>query len=562
MRPATPLSRVRHIKRYREIIQVLARHGFAGAIGQARILDRVSLPLPIGRDAVEPQATPVHVRMAVEQLGPTFIKLGQLLSTRPDVLPSDYITELERLQDDVPPAPWEMICDRIESELEAPLSDIFEWVDERPLAAASLAQVHAGRLRDTGEEVAIKVQRPGIERIIEIDIEILYDLARLLDLYSPLSEAVDPVELVEEFSHAINLELNYIREGKNADRFRRNFRDVPYIHIPKIYWEYVSRRVLVMERIRGIKLDDVEAITTAGYNPHRLGIKAAELLVKQVLDDGFFHADPHPGNLRVMKGEIIGAMDFGQVGYLELRDRLLLAQLFVAAGRQDADRVVDGLITMGVMNYFVDRAPLRRDIVRLMHKYTGLPLSELRAADIFREVESVLFRHRLKVPTDLWLLIKTLVILEGIGIQLDPEFDIFSVSEPHIERLSRELINPQTWVSPALSVGQTWVNFLSQVPLDGRNIMRQIEEGKLSVQAELKGLDRILALVDRVVTRISITMLLAALVLGLGLLIPNVELLVPGIGPLINIILIGSFVFVSFLGLWLLVSLVRGGPSK
>jgi ubiquinone biosynthesis protein len=262
-------------------------------------------PWPVRSADVPSLGPPQRLRMALEELGPTFVKLGQVLSTRPDLLPPAYIAELARLQDTVPPAPWEPVRAQLEAELGAPVEKVFATLDPEPIAAASLAQVHAATLPD-GAEVVVKVQRPDIEATINVDLDILADVARLLQTRTPLGELYDLPGIVEEFAATLRAELDFYREGHNADRFRANFADEPYLYIPKVYWDYTTRRVLVMERIRGIKIDDIAALDAAGYDRYRIGLHAARMVIKEVLEDGFFHADPHPGNFFVMPGEVIG----------------------------------------------------------------------------------------------------------------------------------------------------------------------------------------------------------------------------------------------------------------
>jgi ubiquinone biosynthesis protein len=308
----------RQLNRYRQISEILIGHGFGAILGQIGLDSHLNLPRRLLRRPVDGNglSTAEHVRLALEQLGPTFVKLGQILSTRPDLLPPDYLAELSRLQDNVPPADWETVKSVIETELGGALEDKFTGFDPTPIAAASLAQVHQATLPG-GEKVVVKVQRPGIRRIIDLDLTILQDLARLAQDRISWMGMYDLPELAEEFALQLRAELDYRREGHNADRFRANFKNELHLHVPKVYWNYTTSRVLTQEFISGIKISDVAALDEAGYNRHQIALYSARFIVQEILEDGFFHADPHPGNIVVMPGEVIGMMDFGTVGHLD-----------------------------------------------------------------------------------------------------------------------------------------------------------------------------------------------------------------------------------------------------
>ena len=328
---------IRHLRRYRHILTVFTRHGFGFAISQLPtepLWVRDLYPFPIQ----EPSSLPIHFRQALEELGPAFVKLGQMLSTRPDLLPPSYITELAKLQDSVPPVSWDEIRQVIEEELGQPPEDIFGEVDPKPLAAASLAQVHAAKLM-TRQKVVIKVQRPNIAATIRTDLEIIRDIAKYAEQHTPLGKVYNLAEIADDFADTLNHEMNYQSEGRNADRLRENFAQERYLHVPWIYWEYSTRRVLVMEYIEGIKITNIRALDEAGHDREKLANQAARMIIKEFLDDGFFHADPHPGNLIVMEDEAIGVMDFGMMGHLSDTDRVNLIRLYNVAVRLDAKGV-------------------------------------------------------------------------------------------------------------------------------------------------------------------------------------------------------------------------------
>jgi len=554
-----PVRSVRHFQRYREIAQVFIRHGFGELADALELLPYLALPrrlLRRGRPAAPPLGAPQRLRLALEELGPTFIKLGQILSTRPDLLPPAYIAELVKLQDAVPPAEWEPVRAQIEAELGAPPEELFTAFEPIPIAAASLAQVHTATLSDD-TQVIVKVQRPNIETTIETDLEILFDLARLLQARTPLGELYDLPEIAEEFAATLRAELDFYREGRNADRFRANFADEPYLYIPQVYWDFTTRRVLVLEHISGIKIDDIEALDAAGYDRYHIALHAARMIIKEVLEDGFFHADPHPGNFVVMPGEVIGAMDFGMVGHLSHRTRTDLIRLYIVAVQMDEEGIVDQLIRMGVVRGALDRAGLRRDVARLLRKYHGMPLGAVRAREVVEEVMPIAFRHHLHLPSELWLLGKTLAMMEGVGLKLAPGFDIFAVSEPYVRRFMWQMASPRVWGPPLVKGASDWAELLSLIPRIGSQLLIRAERGELEVTISHKELGQALVRLDRLANRLSISVLLAALIVGLALLVPTFNLAQQW--GLATVLVSAGFVGASLLGLWLIFSIWRSG---
>ncbi len=363
---------IRHIRRYRHILTVFSRHGFGFALSQLPtepLWLRDLYPFP----SQESSSLPSHFRQALEELGPAFVKLGQMLSTRPDLLPPSYIVELVRLQDKVQPVPWEEVWGVLNAALKRPPEEVFAEIDKTPLASASLAQVHAGKLK-TRQKVAIKVQRANIRPTLKTDLEIIHDIARYAQQHTPWGKLYNLVEIAEDFAATLHSELNYKTEGRNADRFRANFEREPVIHIPWIYWEYTSERVLVMEYLEGIKISEIALLDSLGYDREIIAGNAAKMIIKEVLEDGYFHADPHPGNFVVMENEVIGAMDFGIVGFLSHIDRTNLIRLYNVAVQLDARGVTDELIHIGAAPSDVDRHALGRDVERVLNRYNGLAL--------------------------------------------------------------------------------------------------------------------------------------------------------------------------------------------
>jgi ubiquinone biosynthesis protein len=548
---------VRHFQRYREIAQVLLRHGLGELIELLELLPYLSFPRRVlgkGRQPPQTRGIPQRMRLAMEELGPTFVKLGQVLSTRPDLLPPEYIAEFVKLRSTVPPAPWEEVQELLESELGAPILDVFSTFDIDPIAAASLSQVHAATLPD-GSDVVAKIQRPGIKDIIATDLEILHSLARLVQDRIAIGQVYDLPGIAEEFASTLRAELDFYHEGHNADRFRENFTHERHLHIPVIYWDYTTRHVLVMERLRGISLQDTEALDAAGYSRHRIASHAAQILLKEILDDGFFHADPHPGNFVVLPGEIIGAMDFGMVGYLGHQTRLHLTRLYNVIIQSDDQGVVDQLIRIGAVRGPVDRAGLSRDTSRLLRKYQGLPLKSIRIDAFMNELMPVAFRHHINLPNELWLLIKSLAMMEGVAIRLDPDFDIFEVFKPYLRHFVLGTVSPESIGPAALKAATEWAELVGLFPRVGYQLLRNVEQGGLEFSMEHKGLNLALSRLDRLVSRLALSILLAALIIGLALIVPVLH---PEAGlNLASVAVIAGFTGTVLLSFLLVISILR-----
>ncbi len=537
---------VRHLRRYQHIFSVFARHGFGFAISLLPAEPgwlRGAAPMP------EARRLPVHFRLALEELGPTFVKLGQMLSTRPDLLPPDYIAELAKLQDEVPPVSWAEIREAIEEELGQPPEALFAHINPESMAAASLGQVHAARLH-SGEEVVIKIQRPNIRPTLETDLQILQDLAHYAERYTALGQVYRLEEIAEDFADTLHNELNYRREGRNADRFRQNFARERYLYIPKVYWELTTERVLVLERIYGIKIDALGALDAAGHDRHKVASHAARMIIKEVLQDGFFHADPHPGNFLVMEDGVIAALDFGMTGYLSEEDRVNLIRIYAVAVRLDAHGVVDELVHIGAAPPDVERRALARDIEGLLRRYHSLSLQEIRAAEVLEEVMPIIFRYRLRLPSNLWLLGKTLAMLEGVGLKLDPAFDVFEFSEAHVSRLLLGSVLPnRRWLEGLMQRGLVWSDLFETLPRAALQLIERINQREpipLSVD------DRILNRADRLVTRLSLSLIISGMIVGLALVVPTLAQ-----SHLILQVIVGlGFALSLGLGLWLLLSIV------
>jgi ubiquinone biosynthesis protein len=361
--------------------------------------------------------------------------------------------------------------------------------------------------------------------------------------------------LADEFAIALRAELDYEREGRNADRFRENFQEEDYLYIPNVYWEYTTPRIMVQERISGIKASDIDLLDASGYDRNQIAMHAAKFIIKEVLQDGFFHADPHPGNMFIMPGNIIGLMDFGTVGYLDDSDRTKLIRLYTSVIRFDVEAIVDQLIHMRIAGPSVDEIGLQADLRRLLRKYYGLPLKKIAVDQILAEIQPIIYEYHLHIPSDYWMLLKTLVIMEGVGKRLAPDFDVFEVSRPYVTRFLFGLVLPTSWGPTMLRNFSGWYELATEFPRQSRRILGQLERGDLELRIETPELENTTSQMNRMANRIILAILVGALSIALAMLIPSLDLSWPWNLPTWFIVL--GFVSIMILGFWLIWSILR-----
>lgn len=505
--------------RHRQVVEVLARHGLGYLVGQLGLERLVPLPRGLGGHPLEsrPHAQAKHVRMALEDLGPAFVKLGQLLSTRADLVPPEYRAELAKLLDQAPPIPGEEVAAVIEAELGEPPDRVFASFDPEPLAAASIGQAHLARAHD-GAEVVVKVRRPGVVKQVEEDLLVIEDLARIASRHASLSLGQDLEGLAAEFATVLRSELDYVREGESADRFAHNFAGFPGLHIPMVLWETSTHRVLTLERITGIRIDDLSALDRAEIDRHELALRAAHVILKMVFEDGFFHADPHPGNLFVEPGGRIGLIDFGMVGSLDPPTQSRLADLMGAIVAADAERLADTFLELGTVHGFIDRVALGQDLGRLVGSYSGRPLGELPIEATIREALDVARRHRIVLPINLSLLFKTLVMEDGLGRTLDPTFQLATVMAPFARRLRLRSYQPRAMTHRIRESGADLAALLERSPRQIRHLLDDMERGGFEVGVRPVGFQDLVSRLDRAANRVALAVLGAGYVVGLAVL--------------------------------------------
>ncbi|UQD53664.1 2-polyprenylphenol 6-hydroxylase [Bacillus methanolicus] len=552
--------RMKHAQRYQEIINAFLRNGL-GYIVKDLGLSEV-LPIPIKKvnanADLNPRRIGGRVRSCLQELGPTFIKMGQIASTRRDLIP-EYITqELEKLQDRVPPFSFDQVRQIIEEELGESIETIFDEFHETPLAAASIGQVHYARLYSK-ESVAVKIQRPNIRNVIETDLEILEDLARLMELRMDWAKRYQLRDMIEEFAKSLRTELDYRTEGRNAEKIANQFTGNSTIRIPKIYWDYSTKKVLTMEYIEGVRVNDLKKMGEKGYNRKVIAERLAQSFFHQILIEGFFHGDPHPGNVLVLPGEVIALLDFGMMGRLNHDMKYQFASLVISLKRGNTDGIIKVVSRMGLIPEDIDMELLRQDIDDLKDKYYDVPLSQISIGEAINDLFTVAFHHRIRIPADLTILGKSLLTLEGVVESLDPEFSIMNVAEPFGERLMKDRFHPKKLAENAWSHIVEYSEIISDLPKKLREITSIMQQGKLRIEITIPELHLLLKKMDRISNRLSFSIVLLSFsIIMVGLIIGS------SIGrqstllweiPAIEL----GFIVATLMFLWLLFSIFRSG---
>lgn len=549
----------RHMDRYRQILTVLIRYGFGDLLESLKLDQYVELGLklvaPRRLEAVEELSRAERVRLALEALGPTFIKLGQILSTRPDLLPVEFVTELQKLQDNVPPFPGEDARGRVERELDRPIDVLFEDFDDTPLASASLGQVHRARLAD-GRDVVVKVQRPGIRKTIDVDLEILMHLAGLLERHVDGWDVHRPTRVVEGFARTIQRELDYRLEAGHIERFAAQFPDEPTLFVPEVFREWSTTRILTMEYVEGIKPTDLEAMDAAGLDRRLVAHRGADLLMKQVFVHGFFHADPHPGNLFILPGDVVCFLDFGMMGRIDRGDREAFADLVIALVERDAEKCADALTALTEWDDPPDRDALVSELAEFIDRHATRTLKDLQLGPLLMAALDTVSRHQLRVPPNRFLMLKALAAVEGLGRTLDPDFDITDEAAPFLRRVVRERLSPRRIAADIRGTGSDVLRLMREVPGEIRELLRMARAGRLKLEFEHRRLDPLIVALERVSNRLAFALVLASLVIGSALIV--LSGLPPKWGE-IPIIGLAGFVVAGMMGFWLLISILRHG---
>ncbi|MDZ7595050.1 MAG: AarF/UbiB family protein [Thiobacillus sp.] len=552
------LSVVRDLPRLHEIASVMIRYGWGDlvrVIGISGALERAGRALHWrSTSEISQLDAPVRIRRALEELGPTFVKLGQLLATRVDMFPPQWIAEFEKLHSQVPAVPYDVLYPDLIAALKGEPGEVFAEFNPLPLAAASIAQVHRATLKD-GTPVVVKIRRPGIEDVIRADLRILEHAAKLLESEMPDARRYDPVHIVSQFRRSLNRELDLAKEARNIDQFARHFADDPLVKIPRVYWEFTNDRVNVQEEIVGLAGVSPDKLRASGLDPKLLAARGADTVLRMVLEHGYFHADPHPGNILFLPDNRIGIIDFGMVGMLTHHRRNQIVDMLHALTRKDEQAMLQVMLDWSGESVG-DEDRLAYDVTELMQNYDDLQLKDVKIGALLNDVTALMRDNNLVLPADLTLLFKTLITLEGLGQQIDPEFHMIDQVTPFVERIIKQRYTPQALLARGRKSMREALEVVADLPRDLQHLVRDMRRGRVRVDLDLKRLDHFGHQLDSASNRLTMGILTASLVVG-----SSIIMTVEGGPQLFGLPLFGllGFLIAFFNSLWIIFSIWRSG---
>jgi ubiquinone biosynthesis protein len=549
----------RHLSRYRHIVSVLLNYGFDELIEALKIERYFEIGLQLiakqGKKKLTKFNRSERLRMALEELGPAFVKLGQIASTRPDLLPSDITSELSKLQDDVKPFDFDVVEKTVEDELNRSLKDVFEWFDPNPIASASIGQVHRARLKN-GEDVAVKVQRPDAQDMIEVDLEIILHLASLIENHLEEAKIQRPTRFVAEFARSIKKEIDYNIEASHIERFALQFQGDMEIYVPKVFHDASTSRVLTMEYIDGVKSSDLHRLEREGLDRKTVTARGTDLLLKQIFEHGFFHADPHPGNVFVLPNNVICYLDYGMMGRVDIRTRENFADLVYGLSKRDESKTVKGLLKLLEFDEEPDLRSLERDMGDFMERHLYKQLKDIKVGQLIQELTEFLSLHRLRIPQDLYLMVKSISTAEGLGLALDPNFQMLERATPFLFKAKSARFHPRRIADDIFETSIDFMRLMLEIPGEFRDILALIKRGKIKAELEPKGLDPIFEKQDQISNRIAFSIVIASLIIGSALVVHSkTPPFFFGI-PLFGVV---GFITAGLMGVWLLMAIIKRG---
>ena len=549
----------RHLNRYQGILRVLFKYGFSDVLERLHIDQYLESGLQMinrkPREQIDKLSRPVRLRMSLEELGPTFIKFGQVLSTRSDFIPPEYLFELAKLQDDVPPFSYEEVESIFLAEMGHKPEELFAEFTREPVAAASIGQAHEGVLRD-GDKVVVKVQRPEIEKIIAVDLEILAHIAALMEKYLEELQGHRPTSIVEEFARTISKEIDYSVEIGNIERFAKQFERNKTIYVPKVYRDLSCERILTMENIQGLKASDVDKLRKQGADLPLVAERGTNLIMEQIFVHGFFHADPHPGNVFILPDNLICFLDFGMMGRLSRQNRDDFTDLVLYIVARNERKVMESVLKLTNHYEDINRDALSRDLSEMLDRYLYLPLKELEAGKILQDLLELVSRHQIFFKPNFYLMMKAITTVEGVGRILDPDLELLKLAQPFMKKVKSDRLRLNRIAEEAGLATSEYVDLLRDLPEELRSILSQLRQGRMKLEFEHRGLSDLRVALDQVSNRISFAIVLASLIIGSSLIILS------GIPPKWNDIpIIGliGFLLAGVMGFWLLLSILRHG---
>jgi ubiquinone biosynthesis protein len=539
--------------RLAEVLQVFIRHGFADVLNRVGFYDGLPARVLRGINLMEPAQKAVpstigqRLAAAFVELGPTFVKFGQILSTRPDLLGNTIAQELSRLQDQVDPLPFEKMSAVIEEELGSPINELFAFFDQRPVASASVSQVYKAQLT-TGEDVAVKVQRPGAAKIIESDLSLMRQVAEWIAEHVDDAGWADPPGIVDEFARSVRRELDFGIEARVIEQFRRNFDDTDYVEIPEVYLDYSATRVLTMAWIDGVRVDRLEAYASRRCDPHIVAYQGCQVLCRMVFEHHLFHADPHPGNVFITEDNGMAFLDLGMAGHLERTDVAAIADLFLAIFHQDAAECVNALLNLTVSGDPVDSDLLEHEIAEFIAFEAEAIINSGEVARGLERATQILHRYNLQLAPRFSLLLKGLATIEMVGKTLDPDLDFVPILEPYVKKLITDRYNPAQMMKDAQANASTFLKLSRQIPYDAAAILQMVRKGKLRMQIQHEQMENLASVIDRSSNRSALAVIIAALIIGSSMIV-TAEGAISGLG-------VAGFTAAGLLGVWLIVSIL------
>jgi len=561
--------RVRHIKRFAVISRIMVKHGLGEILD--RVFDRDDAGTKIGDEkpvfARTIYPSPRRIRRVFEELGPTFVKLGQLMSMRADIFPPEYIEEFKKLQDCVPPVPFPEIQAVIERELKHPISELFLSIEEQSLAAASVAQVHAAELAD-GELVVVKVIRPGIDKKIREDIRLMYYFAEKLENAFEIGQVIGFVNLVKEFERSIFRELDMHIEAGNTERFARNFKDSWELYIPKVYWDFTSKSILVMELIEGIRMDRIDEIRAWDIDPKEIAMIGLRSFSRQLMECGLFHADPHPGNSIVMSDGRLGLVDFGIIGYLDEKTMLEIANVFLGYAEHNYDMVMEALVDAALINEeTVNMKHFRNDLRDISEPFYGRSLKNISVKDVYDQVMQLLLKYHICLPRDLMLLFKTFIQVEALGKILGSDASLLEVTRPYAKKLLKQGYDTQKLVHNIARDFRTTRGYLRVVPKLFHDILKGMTAGKHQIEIRHSGFQQTNAKIEKGINRLTVSLIISASLIAGSLVLDSSQKVMEftidffGVHTISITALLGllGYSLATVLGFWLILSIFRSG---
>lgn len=567
MKKQKSLFRVRGIRRFWKILRIFTKHGCGDIVDHLFRRKDKSYETKEGIPFRPKFPSPERIRIAFEELGPSFIKLGQLLSTRADVFPSEYVEEFRKLQDQVPPEPFPAIKSIIEKTLKRPLYDIFQEFDPQSIAAASVAQVHAAKLY-SGEKVAVKVIRPGIDKMIKDDIRLMYYLAEKIENNFEVGKILGAINLVKEFERTIFKELDMTIEAGNIEKFRENFKEIDEIHIAGVYWEFISKSVLVMEFVQGIKMDQVVTLIEHKIDPKEIAMIGLRSLSRQLMEFGFFHADPHPGNTLVMLDGRVSLVDFGIMGYLDEAMMLQIANVFLGYAEHDYDLIMEALLDAGLISEdTMDLTNFRRDLRQMSEPFYGRSLQTISVKNVYDEVMELVMRYQIRLPRDLLLLFKTFVQTESLGKILGSDASILEVMKPYAKKLLQRGYDARKFFKTMGKDTQKTGNLLRMTPKFVHDILKQTAQGRQRIELNHTGFQNLNRQIERGINRMTVGLIISASIVAGSLVLNSTKKFMTftldfwGIETMTitELLGVGGYSIATVLGVWLVLNIFRSG---